>query len=180
MTPPAPSTFQATASLGRNQVRSLHACLQPGATFNLWEGSIRAGKTYVSVLAFLLAVSQLEGDANGQLLIVGKNLGSIYRNFFQTIETSEGLRAFRGMVRYTQNAPTAHIFGREVQVIGINDSRAEGKIRGMTVLLVYVDEVTVIEETAFKQVLNRKPRRREAPLPTETTLSQDFPLLGKF
>lgn len=32
----------------------------------------------------------------------------------------------------------------------------------------------------LKQVLNRKPRRREAPLPTESTLSQDFPLLGKF
>lgn len=35
-------------------------------------------------------------------------------------------------------------------------------------------------KTKLKQVLNRKPRRREAPLPTETTLSQDFPLLGKF
>jgi len=136
MTPPAPSTIQLPTRLGRNQVRSLHACLQPGATFNLWEGSIQAGKTYVPVLAFLLAVSQLEGDANGQLLIVGKNLGSIYRNFFQTIETSEGLRAFRHVVKYTQDAPTAHIFGREVQVICINDSRAEGKIRGMTVLLV--------------------------------------------
>lgn len=156
MTPPAPSTFQATASLGRNQARSLHACLQPGATFNLWEGSIRAGKTYVSVLAFLMAIAQLgDGELDGQLLIVGKNLGSIYRNFFQTVETSKGLRAFRGVVKYRQNAPTAHIFGREVQVIGINDSRAEGKIRGMTVLLAYVDEATVIEETAFKQVLNR-------------------------
>jgi two-component system chemotaxis response regulator CheY len=29
-------------------------------------------------------------------------------------------------------------------------------------------------------VLNRKPRRREAPLPAESTLSQEFPLLGKF
>lgn len=155
MTPPAPRTNRATASLGRNQARSLHACLRPGATFNLWEGSIRAGKTYVSVLAFLMAIAELDGELDGQLLIVGKNLGSIYRNFFQTIETSPGLRAFRSVVRYRQNAPTAHIFGREVQVIGINDSRAEGKIRGMTVLLVYVDEATVIEETAFKQVLNR-------------------------
>lgn len=156
MTPPAPSTFQSTASLGRNQARSLNACLQPGATFNLWEGSIRAGKTYVSVLAFLMAVAALgDRELDGQILIVGKNLGSIYRNFFQTIETSKGLRAFRGVVKYTQNAPTAHIFGRQVQVVGINDSRAEGKIRGMTVLLVYVDEATVIEETAFKQVLNR-------------------------
>ncbi|GJE25386.1 response regulator [Methylobacterium organophilum] len=35
-------------------------------------------------------------------------------------------------------------------------------------------------KTKLKQVLNRKPRRREAPLPTESSLSQDFPLLGKF
>lgn len=145
----------ATATLGRNQARSLGACLAPGATFNLWEGSIRGGKTYVSVLAFLLAVSQLDGDVNGQLVIVGKNLGSIYRNFFETIEKSEGLRALRSVVAYKQNAPTARIFGREVQVIGVNDGRAESKIRGMTILLVYVDEASVINEAAFKQILNR-------------------------
>jgi len=153
----APKTFQATASLGRNQVRSLNACLLPGATFNLWEGSIRAGKTYVSVLAFLMAVASLDDSAaaGGQLVVIGKNLGSIYRNFFRTIEDSPGLRAFRGAVTYRQNAPTAHIFGREVQVIGVNDGRAESKIRGMTILYVYVDEATVIDETAFKQTLNR-------------------------
>jgi CheY-like chemotaxis protein len=32
----------------------------------------------------------------------------------------------------------------------------------------------------LKQVINRKPRRREAPLATESTLSVDFPMLGKF
>ncbi|GJE40886.1 response regulator [Methylobacterium soli] len=32
----------------------------------------------------------------------------------------------------------------------------------------------------LKQVLNRKPRRRETPLATESTLSIDFPMLGKF
>ena len=32
----------------------------------------------------------------------------------------------------------------------------------------------------LKQVLNRKPRKREAPLATESTLSIDFPMLGKF
>lgn len=34
-------------------------------------------------------------------------------------------------------------------------------------------------KTKLKQVLNRRPRRREAPMPMESTLSQDFPLLGK-
>ena len=32
----------------------------------------------------------------------------------------------------------------------------------------------------LKQVINRKPRRREAPLATESALSIDFPMLGKF
>ncbi|MDR7038210.1 MULTISPECIES: response regulator [Methylobacterium] len=35
-------------------------------------------------------------------------------------------------------------------------------------------------KSKLKQVLNRKPRRREAPLATESTLSVDFPMLGKF
>jgi CheY-like chemotaxis protein len=34
-------------------------------------------------------------------------------------------------------------------------------------------------KTKLKQVLNRKPRRREAPLAMESTLRQEFPLLGK-
>jgi len=32
----------------------------------------------------------------------------------------------------------------------------------------------------LKQVINRKPRRREAPLATASALSIDFPMLGKF
>lgn len=35
-------------------------------------------------------------------------------------------------------------------------------------------------KTKLKQVINRKPRKREAPMATESTLSQDFPMLGKF
>ena len=35
-------------------------------------------------------------------------------------------------------------------------------------------------KTKLKQVLNRKPRKREAPLATESALSIDFPMLGKF
>lgn len=35
-------------------------------------------------------------------------------------------------------------------------------------------------KTKLKQVLNRRPRRREMAAPAESTLSQDFPLLGKF
>lgn len=140
-----------TSNLSRKQAQSLNACQH--ATFNLWEGSIRAGKTYVSILAFLMFLAVCPNG--GELVIVGRNLGSIYRNFFRTIETSAGLRAFKAGVHYKQNAPKAIIFGREVQVIGLNDVRAEEKIRGMTIQAVYVDELTVILEQTFKQIQNR-------------------------
>ena len=35
-------------------------------------------------------------------------------------------------------------------------------------------------KTKLKQVLNRKPRKREAPMASESTISVDFPMLGKF
>jgi two-component system, chemotaxis family, chemotaxis protein CheY len=35
-------------------------------------------------------------------------------------------------------------------------------------------------KTKLKQVLNRKPRRREAPIAAESSLSVEFPMLGKF
>ena len=35
-------------------------------------------------------------------------------------------------------------------------------------------------KTKLKQVLNAKPRKREAPIAAESNLKQDFPMLGKF
>ena len=35
-------------------------------------------------------------------------------------------------------------------------------------------------KTKLKQVLNAKPRKREAPIAAESSLSIDFPMLGKF
>ena len=40
-------------------------------------------------------------------------------------------------------------------------------------------DMTVLKNK-LKQVLNRKPRKREAPIAVESTLSVDFPMLGKF
>ncbi|WP_375453609.1 response regulator [uncultured Methylobacterium sp.] len=39
-------------------------------------------------------------------------------------------------------------------------------------------DMTVLK-SKLKQVLNRKPRKREAPMAAESTLSIDFPMLGK-
>lgn len=120
---------------------------------NIWEGAVRSGKTFVSVIAFLMAVA-LAGTG-GEIVITGKNRDSIFRNFFRVIEEAPGLRALRDHVKYRQGAPTAIIFGRTVHVIGANDAKAENVIRGMTVLLAYADELTVLPQAFFKQLLAR-------------------------
>lgn len=35
-------------------------------------------------------------------------------------------------------------------------------------------------KTKLKNVINRKPRKREAPIAAQSTLSQEFPMLGKY
>lgn len=140
----------ATEALSPKQVRSI---AEADGTVNLWHGAIRSGKTFASILAFLAFV--FIAPRGGELVIVGKNRDSIFRNFFQPIENAPALALFKGAVVYRNGAPTARILGRLVHVIGANDSRSESKIRGMTVAGVYVDELTVIPHDFFMQLLGR-------------------------
>lgn len=137
-------------ALSRKQV---HAVGASTGRVNLWDGAVRSGKTFSSILRFLAAVAQ--ASTYGELVIVGKNKDSIYRNFFAPIENLPELAFISAQVRYRQGAATARILGRRVNVIGANDSKAESRIRGMTVVVAYVDEVTVIPEEFFKQMLAR-------------------------
>ncbi|MFB9283154.1 PBSX family phage terminase large subunit [Pseudoclavibacter helvolus] len=120
---------------------------------NLWHGAIRSGKTFASILAFLAFV--FLAPREGEIVIVGKNRDSIFRNFFQPIENAPALAQFKGVVSYRNGAATGYILGRLVHVVGANDARSESKIRGMTVAAAYVDEVTVIPHEFFMQLLGR-------------------------
>ncbi|MGH3926928.1 MAG: Hint domain-containing protein, partial [Pseudonocardiaceae bacterium] len=58
-------------------------------------------------------------------------------------------------VVYTRGASTGTILGRTVEIITANDARAEGRLRGLTCAGAYVDEVTLIPEAFFTQLLGR-------------------------
>lgn len=120
---------------------------------NVWEGSIRSGKTFSSILRWLTFVAT--APVAGELVMIGKNRDSIYRNVFAPIENEPALAFIAEHVSYKQGATTARILGRRVNVIGANDAKAESKIRGMTVAGAYVDELTVLPVEFFKQLLGR-------------------------
>lgn len=120
---------------------------------NLWEGSIRSGKTYASILKWFAFVAT--APQQGELVMAGKSRDSLYRNVIAPVMSNPEFHFLRAFIRYRAGAPIAYIFGRRVHVLGANDSKAEGKIRGMTVVGAYIDELTMIPIEFFKQMLGR-------------------------
>ncbi|VDG76174.1 phage terminase large subunit [Actinobaculum suis] len=120
---------------------------------NIWQGSIRSGKTWSSIIRFAAAVATKTGP--GEILITGKNLDSIYRNLFSPILTEPTLAFLAPNTSYRQGASTATMFGKTIHIVGANDYRAESRLRGITIALAYADEITVLPENFFSQLLGR-------------------------
>ncbi|MGV0870030.1 PBSX family phage terminase large subunit [Corynebacterium kalidii] len=120
---------------------------------NVWDGAVRSGKTFAWILLMLEEIARY--DSPGALIIVGKNRDSIYRNVFEPIEVVPEFERARPFVKYRQGAATATIFGKRVHVIGANDAGSESRIRGITAGRAWCDELTVLNQAFFKQLMNR-------------------------
>lgn len=122
------------------------------ARINIWEGAVRSGKTVASLLRWLTYVAQAPP---GALIVTGRTLDSIARNVFMPMQDPALFGPAAGLVRYTRGATTAQILDRPVEVIGASDAKAEAKLRGMTAAGAYVDEITVLPEAYWTQLLAR-------------------------
>ncbi|WP_432001768.1 PBSX family phage terminase large subunit [Streptomyces sioyaensis] len=139
-----------TLPLSRKQLRSV---VQASARINLWHGAVRSGKTIASLLAWLLAVA--EAPPSGLILVVGRSLQTIERNVFEPLQDPALFGSVAAQVRHTRGATTATVLGRTVHLIGAADARAEGRLRGLTASLAYVDEATLLPEGFWVQLLAR-------------------------
>ena len=128
--------------------------LDATARINIWHGAIRSGKTFASLIAFLIAV--VTAPSNGLIVIAGRTLDTIGRNVMEPLTNDGVIGVMVGKhIRWTAGATTCVILGRTVHLIGANDRQAEGKIRGSTVCLAYVDEATLLPYDFFRQMLGR-------------------------
>ncbi|WP_046495064.1 PBSX family phage terminase large subunit [Streptomyces odonnellii] len=136
--------------LSRKQIASI---VEATARINIWHGAIRSGKTIASLIALLAAIAT--APRAGLILITGRTLDTIGRNIMEPLVDPGIFGALAKLVVWTPGAKTAVILGRTVHLIGANDRRAEGKIRGATVALVYCDEVSLLPKDFFRQLLGR-------------------------
>lgn len=137
-------------ALSPMQIRS---CATADARVNLWEGSIRSGKTISSLLRWLRFVATAPGG--GELVVFGRTREAIARNVFGPLQDETLFGGIARLIKYTPGAPTATILGRRVHVIGTSDASAEKVIRGLTVAGAYGDELTLVSEAFFTQLLGR-------------------------
>lgn len=123
------------------------------ARVNITEGSIRSGKTIIGLLRWLFFVS--DAPRGGELVMVGRTRDTVWRNNLLPLQNPDLYGELAEHVLGNYGAPTARILGRTVHVLGASDAKAEKVIRGMTVAGAHVDEVTVIPEEFFTQLLGR-------------------------
>jgi PBSX family phage terminase large subunit len=116
---------------------------------NILQGSVRSGKTYVSLIlwGFWVALSPKE-DA---YLMAGKTLLSLKRNVLVPMQNLFGEDNFS----FSLSKKEGELFGRKVYFEGASDVRSEGKIRGMTLMGAYCDELSLFEEEFFVMLLSR-------------------------
>ena len=115
---------------------------------NLLYGSVRSGKTWISLLKWAIWVGQQAQDK--QFLMVGKTITTLKRNCLVLLEELIG-----DNITYSISQKKAVIFGRTVWLEGANDERSESKIRGMTLMGVYIDELTQIPQDFYLMALSR-------------------------
>lgn len=121
---------------------------EPLNRINLLYGSVRSGKTWISLLKWAIWIGQQPKEQ--EFLMAAKTLTTLKRNCLGLLYDLIG-----DNITYSISQKRASIFGRTVWLEGANDERAEAKIRGMTLKGVYIDELTQIPRNFYMMSLSR-------------------------
>ena len=118
---------------------------------NLLEGSVRSGKTWISMIMWGFWVAS--APENGAYLMAGKTLPTMRRN---VLEPMCGL--FGSCFTYSLSKKEGRLFGRKIYLEGASNAQAESKIRGMTLNGAYCDELYI--SLKFLSVVPKKTAGR--------------------
>lgn len=119
----------------------------------LWVGAVGAGKTVSSLLSFLMAIDDV--PPGSLIAIIGNTIQSIERNVINELQKPHLYGEIANQVHHTNGANRAIIMGRQVELIGASNTTAVGRIRGSSIALAYVDEITLVSEEFWNMLLTR-------------------------
>jgi len=118
------------------------------ARITILEGAVRSQKTWAMhpKLRFLNATGP-----EGLGIITGVSKNTIYDNVLRDLFDFVG----KGNYHYNRQTGDLELYGKPWKVVGAKDEGSEKYIRGITLAKAYCDELVLMPETFFKQLLNR-------------------------
>ena len=116
---------------------------------NFLIGSVRSGKTYISLLKFSIVVAS--APKGNEFIMTAKTLTTLKRNCLNPLLDLVGSNNFA----YSISKKEATLFGKKVYLEGANDETSEQKIRGMTLAGAYCDEITLYPQSFVQMLLSR-------------------------
>jgi len=133
--------------LGKPTGKQAASIVHSTGRLNIWDGSVSSGKTVASILRWL---DFADSGPPGDLMMLGKTERSLKRNVLDQIAELIG-----SDLSVSSGRGEARIFGRRIYLGGANDERSEQKIRGVTLVGAYGDEISTWPESVFKMLLSR-------------------------
>lgn len=123
------------------------------ARLNIAEGAVSSGKSHVMMYRFLDELRKGpmgDGVVGYDFMIGGKSETSVIRNVLRPLDKELG-----NILKYNHSQRFFELWGNRVYIVGANDERAEGKIRGWTLGGALIDEGTLLPQSFFKMALSR-------------------------
>lgn len=125
---------------------------------NVWEGSVRSAKTFISSIAFMLYVASCP-ENESVFIIAGNTIASLIRN---VIEGEYGILKIWGeSVNYRETKGSrlitfkTHNGIKKIYCFGAPDEKAWETLRGLTATGVYLDEVTTMPISFINETFSR-------------------------
>lgn len=115
---------------------------------NVWEGAVRSSKTICSILRWIRFIKEAPA---GNLLMVGKTERTLKRNIIDVMIEMLGKKR----AKYIAGKGEFIVLGRVIYIAGANDEAAQEKIRGLTLVGSYGDEISIWPESFFTMLLSR-------------------------
>ena len=120
--------------------------------WNLAHGSVRSGKTYGSLYAFMHAICKCP---DSKIYMVGHSSETIFANAVRLIFEDEMFSIFKPFCAWFPGKRQLKFKDKTIQILGAKDEGAIGQFQGKTMSLIYCDEMTLYPESIIDMIDTR-------------------------
>ena len=132
--------------------RQLEFIFNSTRKWNIAHGSVRSGKTVCTLYRFMQAAWQCPDN---QIFMVGHSADTIYNNAIRLLLESEQLSIFRPFCTWYPGKRQLHFRNKTIQTLGAKNEGAVGHFQGLTMSLVYCDEMTLYPDSIIQMINSR-------------------------